>query len=493
MNMMTALGVFDDPLAVAPPAEVRALVVDLDQTLVRTDMLHESAWRAIARAPANGFTVLCRIPRGRADLKAQLAEAAQIDAASLPYNEAVLDLVRSARTQGRRTVLCTASDTRIAEAVAAHLGLFDEVHASDGARNLKGMAKADFLADRFGEGGFDYIGDSAADLPVWNRAHGAVTVGLSARLRRRVATLGGEVDHVERASMGFAPFLRAMRPHQWLKNVLVFLPVVSAHDFTPATWLAAIAAFFAFSMIASSVYLTNDLLDLEADRNHPRKKNRPFASGDASILHGSILSAVLLAFGFALALLVGRIEFVAVLGGYYLLTTAYSVSLKRNLIIDISTLAGLYTMRVVAGSAATEIALSQWLIGFSLFFFFSLAAVKRQAELVDGLASGREKASGRAYETADLPIVSTMAIAAGYAAVLQFALYLNSDTVLRLYQSPKFLWGVGPILLFWVSRMVMQAHRGLMHDDPIIFAVRDRVSQICGLAVVGLGLAAALA
>jgi 4-hydroxybenzoate polyprenyltransferase/phosphoserine phosphatase len=492
MNMMTALGAFDSAQAGPVAGQRRVLVVDLDHTLVRTDLLHESLWRAIALAPTNRFALLRHLPRGRADLKAHLAEAGPVDAATLPYNEAVLERLRAARAEGRMTVLCTASDQRIADAVAAHLGLFDEVHGSDGVRNLKGRAKADFLAARFGEGEFDYVGDSASDLPVWKRAHGAVTVGLAPALRRRVATIGGEIAHIDRAAQGPMPFLKAMRPHQWLKNVLVFLPVAAAHDFALATWLAALAAFFAFNMVASSVYLTNDLLDLEADRNHPRKKNRPFACGDASILNGSLLALVLLAIGFALALMVGRIEFVAVLIGYYLLTTAYSVSLKRNLMIDISTLAGLYTMRIVAGSAATQIPLSQWLIGFSLFFFFSLAAVKRQAELVDGLASGRDKAAGRAYETADLPIVSTMAIAAGYAAVLQFALYLNSDDVLRLYQSPKFMWGVGPILLFWVSRMVMQAHRGLMHDDPIIFAVRDRVSQLCGVGVVALGLAAAL-
>jgi len=491
MNMMTALSAFDAETA-APGTSRRVLVVDLDNTLVRTDLLHESVWRALAVAPANGFAALARMPRGRADLKAQLAAAGQIDAATLPYDADVLELVRAARVQGRLTVLCTAADTRIAQSVAAHLGLFDEVHGSDGVTNLKGRAKADFLTARFGEGGFDYIGDSAADLPVWKRAHAAITVGLRPSLRRRVTSIGGEVSHIARPAKGFAPYLKAMRPHQWLKNILVFLPVLAAHDFTPATWLAAVAAFCAFNMVASSVYLTNDLLDLDADRAHPRKRLRPFASGEAAVLHGSLLAAGLLALGACLALLVGRAEFVAVLAGYYLLTTAYSMALKRNLIIDISTLAGLYTMRVVAGSAATGIPLSQWLIGFALFFFFALAAVKRQAELVDGLATGRDKAAGRAYETADLPIVTMMAIAAGYAAVLQFALYLHSDDVLRLYQSPKFLWGVGPILLFWISRMVMQAHRGQMHDDPIIFAVRDRVSLLCGLAVVGLGLAAAL-
>lgn len=214
MNMRTAPGAFDDRVAIVTPAQARALVCDLDNTLVRTDMLHESAWRALARVPNGGLAGFRRWPRSRAELKAVLAGAAEIDASTLPYNTEVVGLVREARAQGRRTVLCTASDARIAEAVAVHLGLFDEVHASDGRRNLKGRAKAAFLAERFGEGGFDYIGDSAADLPVWKQAHGAVTVGLRDSLRRRVATAGGEARHIARPSTGLAPFIKAMRPHQ---------------------------------------------------------------------------------------------------------------------------------------------------------------------------------------------------------------------------------------------------------------------------------------
>lgn len=472
------------PEALRDSETVRPLVVDLDGTLICTDMLYESFWRALARGPAAAIPFLRHFTRGRAALKAHLSEVVTIDPATLPYDPAVLALVNEARAVGRMTVLCTASDRRFAEAIGAHLGTFDEIHASDGVRNLKGCGKATMLVERYGEHGFDYIGDSTADMAVWRRAHGATTVGLTPGRRGRVATGGGPISHLDRPGAGLTPYIKAMRPHQWLKNVLIFLPIVAAHNFEPAQWLAAIAAFLAFSLIASSVYLTNDLLDLEADRAHPRKRNRPFASGTASLAYGTLLAPALLVLGLIVALPLGEPRFFAVLAFYYALTTAYSLSLKRKLIIDICTLAGLYTLRVIAGGAATGIPLSEWLLGFSVFFFLSLAAVKRQAELVDGLATGKDRAAGRAYRTDDLPIVSTMAIAAGYGSVLLFALYLSSDAVLRLYAHPLLLWGICPVLLFWVSRNVMTAHRGGMTDDPIIFAVRDRVSQLCLLVIV---------
>jgi 4-hydroxybenzoate polyprenyltransferase/phosphoglycolate phosphatase-like HAD superfamily hydrolase len=468
------------------------LVVDLDGTLIQTDLLFESLWRALAMGPRAVLTFLGQLARGRAALKAHLADVVTIDPAALPYDPAVLDLVREARAAGRTTVLCTASDQRLARAVAGHLGLFDEVHGSDGVRNLKGPNKAAFLVERFGEGGFDYVGDALADRAVWSRANAAISIGLPAAARAGVKSVGGSVRHLDRPPAGLKPYVKAMRPHQWLKNILIFLPVLAAHDFSLAAWGAAVAAFVAFSLIASSVYFANDMLDLEADRAHPRKRNRPFAAGTASLAVGTVMTAVLLLAGFGIALLVGEPRFVAVLAFYYVLTTAYSLSLKRKLVIDICTLAGLYTLRVIAGGAATGVILSEWLLGFSVFFFLALAAVKRQAELVDGIATGRSGASGRAYRTDDLPIVSQMAIAAGYASVLQFALYLNSSDVLRLYHSPKFLWGISPVLLFWISRMVMRAHRGGMTDDPIIFAVRDRISHYCGVIILVLVLAAAL-
>lgn len=468
------------------------LVVDLDGTLIRTDLLHESFWRTAAAAPRAAAAAVADLRRGRAALKRRLRTATDLDPASLAYDGKVVELLRDARRDGVRTVHCTASDQGYADSIAAHLGLFDEVYGSDGERNLKGEEKADFLVRRYGAGGYDYIGDSAADIPVWRNARRAITVGLARRSRGRVASAGGEIRHLERPAAGPAIYLKAMRPHQWLKNLLVFLPLIAAHDFTPATCFAALAAFVSFSLVASSVYLLNDLLDLQADRAHPRKRERPLASGRLSLAEGAMTAALLLVAGIVIAFLPWRWEFMATMVAYYVLTTAYSLALKRRLVIDICTLAGLYTIRIVAGAAATGIPLSEWLLGFSVFFFMSLAAVKRQAELVDTVASGRESAAGRAYHGDDLPIVSTMAIAAGYGSVLLLALYLNSPAVKTLYAQPLLLWGVLPVLLYWVSRMVMRAHRGQMDDDPIVFAVRDRVSQFCGVAVAVLALAGSL-
>ncbi len=275
-----------------------------------------------------------------------------------------------------------------------------------------------------------------------------------------------------------SPYLRVLRPHQWLKNALVFMPLLAAHRFDAATILNALLAFVTFSLIASSVYVLNDLVDVEADRAHPRKRNRPFASGAIPTGQGPVLALVPLAAGAVLALWLGR-EFALVIAGYYLTTLAYSFVLKRRIVIDICILAGLYTFRIIAGGAATGVPLSVWLLAFSVFFFLSLAAVKRQAELVDGLARGDLKAHGRGYVADDLPIVAMMSISAAYVSVLVMALYLNSPAVSELYATPALLWGICLILLYWLSRIAMITHRGQMHDDPVVFAVRDRISLIC--------------
>jgi 4-hydroxybenzoate polyprenyltransferase len=287
--------------------------------------------------------------------------------------------------------------------------------------------------------------------------------------------------------------MRSLRPHQWLKNILIFLPAIAAHDLSAQTWLSAILAFIAFSLVASAVYILNDLLDLSADRDHPHKRTRPLASGDVPLAHGTLMVPVLLLLGAAFALAVGSWEFLAIMLAYCIATTAYSLTLKRKLILDICTLAVLYTVRIFAGSVATGIPLSVWLLAFSIFFFLGLAAVKRQAELVDGLAKGREQAARRAYHVDDLPIVAMMAIASGYVSVLVLALYISTPTVQSLYSHPSLLWGVCLVLLYWISRMVMIAHRGNMDDDPIVFAVRDKVSRICGVLIVGIVVAGSLA
>ena len=473
-------------------SDSRVLVVDLDGTLIRTDLLHESFWAALGTDLRGAAVAASGILGGRAELKRRLAEWAPLDPADLPYNEEVLEILRAWRKQGRRTVLCTASAQGYADAVAGHLGLFDEVHGSDVGRNLKGAVKATFLRERYGPQGFDYIGDSSADFPVWADARRAISFGLPQRHRRRLDRAAVEAEHHGAPGGDFRAYLRALRPHQWSKNLLVFLPAIADHDFTAATWGAAFLAFAAFCLVASSVYIVNDMLDLAADRAHPRKRARPFASGALPLAHGAIGAGALLVTGLLLATSVGGWKLPALTLAYVGLSTSYSLWLKRKLVIDICALAGLYTLRIVAGGLATGIELSVWFLAFAIFFFLSLAAVKRQAELVDGLATGRKTAAGRAYHVDDLPIVATMALAAGYVSVAVLALYLNSETVQALYGEPQVLWGVCPVLLYWLSRMAMMAHRGSVDDDPIVFALRDRTSWICAALIFALVLVGSL-
>lgn len=466
------------------------LVVDLDGTLIRSDMLYESFWSAFAGNWRVPFVALAGLGKGKAALKARLAGMAPLNAALLPWHEETLQLIRDWRASGGRTALVTAADARIAGAIAEHLGLFDEVHASDGETNLKGEAKAAFLTRHFGPRGFVYAGDCAADLAIWRVAAGAITVGASARLRAQVEALHADARHLAAPLPVLPALIRAMRPHQWAKNVLVFVPVLAAHQYAGASLLQCLAAFVAFSLVASSVYLLNDLLDLASDRAHPRKRNRPLASGALPVQTGMAMIPLLLGGGIALALAL-PLGFLGVLAVYYLLTTAYSLSLKRKVLVDIFTLAGLYTLRVVAGAAATGIPLSMWLLALSVFLFFALAAVKRQAELVDLVNRGVDEVAGRGYRQGDLGLVTQLATSSGFAAVLVMMLYVNDPATLQLYPQPMLLWAACLVLLYWVTRMVMVAHRGRMDDDPVVFAARDRVSQILlvltGLLLVGAG------
>lgn len=472
--------------------EQKVLVVDLDGTLIRTDLLHESFWAAVGRDILGATAALSGLLSGRAQLKARLAACAPLEPASLPYNQDVLEYLRAWREAGGRIVLCTASAQSYAETVAGHLELFDEVYGSDGRRNLKGQAKADFLAERFGPKGFDYIGDSRSDLPVWAVARRAITYGLPGRHRRQVDGRATETEHRAGPRGSLIAYAKALRPYQWSKNVLVFLPAIADHDFSGATWTAAFLTFISFCLVASSVYVINDLLDLAADRAHPRKRERPFASGALPLAQGGVLAPCLFLAGIVLATAVGWWQLPAVILVYFALSTSYSLWLKRRLVIDICALAGLYTIRIVAGGLATGIPLSVWFLAFSIFFFLALAAVKRQAELVDGAAAGREQATGRAYHVDDLPIVSMMALAAGYVSVAVLALYIDSETVQQLYSEPLLLWGVCPVMLYWLSRMVMMAHRGRVDDDPIVFAVKDPVSRLCALLAFGIVAAGSL-
>lgn len=458
------------------------LVVDLDGTLLRSDMLYESFWSAFGRDWRSPVMSAVALSRGRASLKRHLAIASDVEVKTLPYDTQVIAFIESWRREGGRTALVTASDSDFAESIAQHLGIFDEVHGSDGTLNLKGENKGLFLEERFGLRGFAYMGDAAADLPVWKRAAKAVTVNVPAGLRREAERACDTVEHLVTEKQSVVPYIKALRPHQWLKNVLVFLPMLAAHQLDGPALLLSLLTFICFSIVASSVYVLNDFLDLAADRAHPRKKNRPFASGSIPIAHGTWMAAGLISLGAILAIIIGG-DFLLVMVAYYLLTTAYSLHLKRRIVIDIFVLAGLYTARIVAGGVATGIPLSVWLLAFSVFFFLSLAAVKRQAELIDSAERGNLKASGRGYHVDDLPIIAMVAIGAGYVSVLVMTLYVNSPAVVELYANPEALWGVCAILLYWITRTVMVAHRGHMDDDPVIYAAKDRISQVCFLTI----------
>lgn len=459
------------------------LVVDLDGTLLHTDTLHESALQMLRDHPASTLKIPAWLASGKAQMKRQISAVAQLNPETLPYNQALLDWLREQRAAGRRLVLCTATDRPIAEGIARHLALFDEVMASDGTVNLAGANKAEALVARFGAGGFDYAGNSSADLAVWAKAREAIVVNAPKALlasAQKKFTVSKVFAAPER---GFSVWRRALRLHQWLKNLLIFMPLLAAHQLGDGhAWGVLGLAFLAFSLCASSVYLANDLLDLESDRLHPRKRNRPFASGVLPVWTGVVLAPVLLAVSLLLAGRVGT-SFQGWLAFYFVLTCLYSWVLKRLILIDCLTLAMLYTLRVLAGAAAVGLQLSFWLLAFSVFLFLSLAFVKRYAELELQRESGRSKLHGRGYHTSDAPLIQTMGITAGQASVLVLALYLNSDAVTKLYKNPELVWGAVPVMLFWVHWMWMQAHRGQMHDDPLVFAVKDRISLVAGLAI----------
>jgi 4-hydroxybenzoate polyprenyltransferase len=425
--------------------------------------------------------------KGKANLKRQLAERVRVDPTNLPYDERVLALLRE--STDRHRVLCTASDERLVQPLAEHLGCFEEVIASDGQRNLAGTRKAGALVERFGERGFDYAGNGPVDLAVWARARRALVVNAGPGLARAAAKRCELEAHWPSQGGGLRTWLRALRLHQWLKNLLVFIPLVASHRmFDLPSLTAAACGFLAFGLCASGVYLLNDLLDLPSDRQHPRKRLRPFAAGSLSLLQGALLAPLLAVAGLALAWW-AEPRFAGVLAIYYLLTLGYSLRLKRVVMLDVILLAALYTVRIIGGAVVIGSALSFWLLAFSMFIFLSLALLKRYIELSAMLSEGKISAAGRGYAVDDLPLLQSLGAASGYLAILVLALYINSPESIELYTRPQALWLLCPVLLYWVSRTWVVAHRGEMDDDPVVFAATDRVSQIVGVlcAVIALG------
>lgn len=471
--------------------ETILLAVDLDGTLLNSDMLLETFWNAASKDWSSALNAVSALAKGKAALKRELAVVSDVDITTLPYNTDVLDYIAAWKARGGKVALVTATDQAIAEDIAQHLGVFDAVHGSSGDLNLKGDNKARFLTENYGTDGYAYMGDTDADLPVWSAAREIITVNAPKKLRAKAETLGGDITHLGKDTTDFKPYIKALRPHQWVKNILVFVPIFLAHQLDLATFFMGLLGFIAFSLTASSVYVINDLLDLNADRAHPRKRNRPFAAGTAAIRHGTGLAAGLLTAGAVLSALVGPV-FLLVLALYFIATTGYSFYFKRRMVIDICVLSGLYTMRIIAGGVAAGVAISVWLLAFSVFFFFALAAIKRQAELVDNAKAGKLAPTGRGYRVDDLAVVSQMSIASGYVSVMVLALYINSPSVSLLYANPPVLWGICLVLLFWISWVSMITHRGDMHDDPIVFAVKDRISRICGFLIIGFVLLASV-
>lgn len=468
------------------------LAVDLDGTLCRTDTLIEALLVLVKRQPFSLFLVPFWLLKGKAGFKAEVARRARLDPAGLVYNEEIVSWLGSERAAGRRIVLATGADRELAGAVAAHLGFFDAVVASDGERNVTGGRKAAVLVERFG--GFDYIGNDRVDMPVWAAARIAMlharSNGVERALSRQIA-----FSRVFRAETPAASRLKlwakALRVHQWVKNTLMFVPLLLAHQMFDAGKLSTlIVGFMGFNICASSVYLLNDLLDLSADRKHPRKRARPFASADLPLLQGLVAIPLLLAAGFALAVS-ASVPFAAVLGGYYVLTLAYSFDLKRRPLLDVFALASLYTLRIIAGAVAASVLLSPWLLGFSVFLFLSLGVVKRVAEIGASREQGAAVLHGRGYRIDDLQMLEILGVAAGYASVVVLALYVSAPESKVLYPHHQLLWFFAPLMLYWISRVWLITHRGEMHDDPIVFALKDPVSRIIAvLAAIVVGLAA---
>ncbi|HEU4665429.1 MAG TPA: UbiA family prenyltransferase [Dokdonella sp.] len=448
-----------------------ALCVDLDGTLVHTDLLHESVIALLRRNPFWLFLLPLWLWRGKAQLKREIARRVCPDVTRLPYDARVLALLREGGKRPR--VLCSASDQRWVDAVAAHVGGFDAALGSDGETNLDGPRKAAALVARHGERGFDYVGDAAADVAVWMRARRAVVANAPARVLARLRRSRAVDAVIERRPGAWRAALRALRPHQWSKNLLVYVAAVAAHRiFEPAVLSAASLAFVAFCLCASGAYVLNDLLDLDADRRHPRKRMRPFAAGRLSIASGLVAAPLLVLAGFAIASLLPA-RFVLVLGVYTATTLAYSLALKRVVLVDVVVLAALYTLRIVAGAVAIPVEASGWFLAFAMCLFLSLALVKRYAEVQRVAASAQESVAGRGYRAAHLAWIGSFGAVAAATSLLVLALYVDSTKSAALYRQPHWLWLLLPLLGYWLLRVWSLARRGRMHDDPVVFALTD--------------------
>lgn len=465
------------------------LCVDLDGTLIVGDLLWESFVTLVRRKPLAALAAVCSLWRGKAHFKRRVAEAIGLECGDLAYQQDLVAHLRELRKRGTYLVLATASDDAYARAVAAHVGVFDEVLASDGVRNLSGRFKAAALVERFGERGFRYAGNDWHDVPVWRAAAEGIAVAPAPALEA-YGTSTGLFQKQYGARRGRArAIVKALRPHQWLKNILIFVPFIAAHDILRLDlWAVATLAFTAFSLCASAIYIINDIIDVQSDRLHPRKRERPFAKGELDIPTGAGMSAGLLLAGCTLAGAGVSWEFLGIVGVYLAATTLYSIRLKREPVLDVFFLTGLYVLRIIAGGIATQTPLTAWLLAFALFLFLSLAFVKRYVELV----AMEGTTPGRGYCAADAQWMHAIGTSAGYMAVLVLALYVTAPDVGVLYSRAYLLWLLCPLLLYWITRLWFRAGRRMLHDDPVMEAATDATSYVVAALAAAVMIAAAV-
>ena len=448
----------------------RPLALDIDGTFLKTDMLFECFWAGLSRAPWKTLKVAVRHMGDPAKLKHELAGLANLRTDLLPVNQPVAALAEQAKAQGREVVLASASDQELVKRLASENGLSARVIASDGVTNMKGSKKADALVDAFGKGGFDYAGDSRADRKIWPSANRAIIVGQVPGAKEELTHAGHDIFDIPNRWRK-RDLLRALRPHQWVKNVLLFLPMLAAHDFSLSTIFLVAMGVMSFSAAASCIYIVNDLLDLEADRLHATKHRRPFASGAVPISVGMATCAVIGLTALGISIYLGWV-FATVIVTYMVLSLAYSLRLKRMRWIDIATLAGLYTIRVLAGAAASGVFISGFMLVFIFPVFISLGCVKRMTEVA--LAENDERLPGRGYGKPDRSDLLNVAALGVLGALGAFFLYTLTEQARELYPTLWLLWVAMVPMGMWMIRMVRLGYLGRQDYDPIVFALTDK-------------------
>jgi 4-hydroxybenzoate polyprenyltransferase/phosphoserine phosphatase len=470
--------------------ELKPLCVDLDGTLVKSDTLIDSLLVLARTRPMLLFRLPVQAIRGKAQFKSFVTENVDLDVVHLPYNRKLVQFLQQEHARSREIFLATGADIRLARRVADHLGIFDGVLASDGTSNLTGNRKLESLRNRLGGNDFAYVGNDTPDLPLMAGAAESMVANPSRRLRTKLRARGIAPSRAfDERSSTWQSLVKAFRPHQWAKNLLIFLPPLLSHSHSIRLLADSLLAFICFCSTASGTYLVNDLLDIEDDRRNAKKRLRPFASGDLAPSTGLIVAALLLALGFTVAHLLPA-AFTYCLLLYLCSTLAYSLYLKRIALVDVVVLSGLYTLRLLAGGAATDVRISHWLAGFAIFLFLSLAIVKRFAELENLRLTASQLKNGRGYLMSDIEQIRAFGTASAFAAVVVFANYISSQDVTVLYRNPQRLWLIVPFMILWLCRVWLLASRGELDEDPVAFALTDAASLVMGVAVAAIVLMA---